>query len=379
NVAIDDVSMKVSNGFAFKGGKSVATNFDGQPSEEDWYIGSQGMPAYEGSGVSIKDNTLVFMNAQDGSMLATAQAYQNFVFSFDLSYIEIEGQEDEEGNITRTPSTWFGIVYGAPEANSMFGTQKMLYFQRSTLDLNNIKFADGTTRKWLGTSEDIYTNADGVITFVVTAIDGTVTIAWYKGEEKMGDATLYNQDTFGHISIQCTQNGNFEIQNAMVINLDEVATYELAEKTVDKVEFSVEEGATYEGAIDLGDMADKTAEFALNGEVEGFTMNEDGTFTFVAPETAPETPIVVNYTVEIDDWNLLGFAPAGDASKYTISGTVEITVTEKAVEPTSEDEPTSEEESHKKAKSGCNSMMMGSSLLVAVMGMAVVLTRKKED
>ncbi len=332
SVKLDNVILTAASGYEHKGGVSVAADFSSAINEEDWYVGSSGMPDYANSGVSVRDGALEFRNAQDGSMLASANEYQNFVFTFDITYLEREGEEDEEGNIIRPVSTWLGVVYGAPEKTTMFGSQPMLYFSNSLLDLLNTTYPDGSTRKWLTTAENIF-NADysgKTVSVRLEARDGTVCFSWYlkeaNGDKKLGEVTLYDQDTLGHISVQCTRGGNFSIDNARIVNTDDVADYTLTRKTVEKTEISLFTLESKTGAIELGDMKNKTAKFALAAAVEGFTMNEDGTYFYTAPATEPQDKIVVNYTAAIDDWDLLGYAPVGDASKYTLNGTIEITV-----------------------------------------------------
>lgn len=147
-VKLDDVILIAATGFEHKGGASAAVDFSSAADENDWYIGSAGMPDYDGSGVSVKDGRLIFRNAQDGSMISTVRDYQNFVFSFDIVYLEREGEEDDDGNIVRPRSTWLGMVYGAEEKNTGFGSESMVYFGSGTLDLLNTKYEDGSTRKW---------------------------------------------------------------------------------------------------------------------------------------------------------------------------------------------------------------------------------------
>ncbi len=330
-VKLDDVILIAATGFEHKGGASAAVDFSGAADENDWYIGSAGMPDYDGSGVSVKDGRLIFRNAQDGSMISTVRDYQNFVFSFDIVYLEREGEEDDDGNIVRPRSTWLGMVYGAEEKDTGFGSESMVYFGSGTLDLLNTKYEDGSTRKWLTADQDIFAlkYVGKTISVRLEACDGTVRISWYLKETdaELGEAVLYDQNTFGHVSVQCTQGGNFEIDNVMIVNTDEVAEYALTKKVLEKTELSAALSQTKTGAIDLGDMKDKTAMFALVQPVEGFEMRADGSYTYTAPSALPEGKILVAYTVEIDDWNLLGYSPAGSASKYTLNGTIEITVT----------------------------------------------------
>lgn len=64
-----------------------------------------------------------------GSVISSKEKFQNFVLQFDVPYIEREGQEDDDGNITRTVSTWIGLTFGMESAETLFSAenQKMIY------------------------------------------------------------------------------------------------------------------------------------------------------------------------------------------------------------------------------------------------------------
>ena len=221
--------------------------------------------------------------------------------------------------------------YGMPSYDTFFGDQDMVYFQKQTVDLfGNAKFADGTTRVWLTEAQDMYTqNAAGkVINFKFVAQDGTITVTLTNKTDgvEMYTFQIFNQDTTGHVSVQTTGCGNFELDNMYIVNLDDVVDYKLTQKTMEAKTENVFEGATISGAIDLGDMTNKSAVFTVAEAVEGFTMNADGTYTYAAPEAAPAAPVVVTYTVDIDDFDLGFVHPVGEASCYSVNGTITINV-----------------------------------------------------
>ena len=141
-------------------------------------------------------------------------------------------------------------------------------------------------------------------------------------------AVISEIDTYGHIGIQCTANGNFDIDNLILINTDETENYTLTKKTLSDTKITVSKGEKITGSIDLGDMENKTAVFTpVNSE--GFKLNEDGTYEFTAPASKPDEAIEVDYTVTIDDWKLDGwYSPVGDTSVYTVTGKVIIEVSE---------------------------------------------------
>lgn len=107
-------------------------------------------PDYTDGGLRVSDGKHSFFNAADGSVISSKEKFQNFVLQFDVPYIEREGQEDDDGNITRTVSTWIGLTFGMESAETLFSAenQKMIYMGPGTIDLLNAKFDDGSTRIW---------------------------------------------------------------------------------------------------------------------------------------------------------------------------------------------------------------------------------------
>ena len=336
-VRMDDLVIRVADSYVQNEAGSAALSFDGYDSIDDidsavWYVGSMSSPSYEGGGLRITDGALSFYNASDGSMLTSQEKFQNFVLQFDVVYLEREGQEDAEGNLLRNISTWIGITFGMDNADSVFHDQSMIYMGPGTIDLLNAQYDDGSTRVWA--PQDLWaSNMIGKgFTVRVEARDNRLTLAYcVDGEDESvldtPKAVISEIDTFGHVGIQCTDGGNFDIDNLILINTDEVENYELTEKESPVTQITAAEGQTVTGSIDLGDMTNKTAVFTPV-EQNGFKLNADGTYEYTAPAEAADIPSI-SYTVTIDDWCLDGwYSPVGSASEYTLTGSVQITVTE---------------------------------------------------
>ena len=155
NVQVDNIYVRVAGEYIQNNAKSAAINFDGMTSLNDidetvWHTGSASAPGYTDGGIFVTDGKLSFFNASDGSMFTSKEKFQNFVLQFDVPYIEREGQENDDGNLTRAVSTWLGITFGMENADTMFSAQgqKMIYLGPGTIDLTNAKFDDGSTRVW---------------------------------------------------------------------------------------------------------------------------------------------------------------------------------------------------------------------------------------
>ena len=336
-VRMDDLVIRVADSYVQNEAGSAALSFDGYDSIDDidsavWYVGSMSSPSYEGGGLRITDGALSFYNAADGSMITSQEKFQNFVLQFDVVYLEREGQEDAEGNLLRNISTWIGITFGMDNADSVFHDQSMIYMGSGTIDLLNAQYDDGSTRVWA--PQDLWaSNMIGKgFTVRVEARDNRLTLAYcVDGEDESvldtPKAVISEIDTFGHVGIQCTDGGNFDIDNLILINTDEVENYELTEKESPVTQITAAEGQTVTGSIDLGDMTNKTAVFTPV-EQNGFKLNADGTYEYTAPAEAADIPSI-SYTVTIDDWCLDGwYSPVDSASEYTLTGSVQITVTE---------------------------------------------------
>lgn len=341
NVQADNIYVRVAGEYIQNTAKSAAINFDGMTSIDDidetvWHTGSASTPGYTDGGVFVADGKLSFFNASDGSMFVSQEKFQNFVLQFDVPYIEREGQEDDEGNLTRTVSTWLGITFGMENKDTLFSAQgqKMIYLGPGTIDLSNAKFDNDTTRVWAPKNLWDMNMVGKTITVRLTARDNSLSLAYRIVEDEdisvldTPKAVISEIDTYGHIGIQCTANGNFDIDNLILINTDETENYTLTKKTLSDTKITVSKGEKITGSIDLGDMENKTAVFTpVNSE--GFKLNEDGTYEFTAPASKPDEAIEVDYTVTIDDWKLDGwYSPVGDASVYTVSGKVIIEVSE---------------------------------------------------
>lgn len=253
--------------------KSAAVNFDGLTSVEAidanaWHVGSASSPDYTDGGLRVSDGKLSFFNAADGSVISSKEKFQNFVLQFDVPYIEREGQEDDDGNITRTVSTWIGLTFGMESAETLFSAenQKMIYMGPGTIDLLNAKFDDGSTRIWA--PQDLWNMdfAGKTVTVRLVAKDNSLSLAYrVEGEDESvldtPKAVISNIDTYGHVGIQCTQNGNFDVDNLILINTDETENYTLTKKTPADTQVKAGVGEKVTGKIDLGDMVNKSAAF----------------------------------------------------------------------------------------------------------------------
>ena len=341
NVQMDNLYIRIAEDYIQNPAKSAAVNFDGMTSLDDldegtWHTGSVSAPDYTDGGLYVKDGKLSFFNASDGTMFTSAEKFQNFVLQFDIPYIEREGQEDEDGNLTRAVSTWLGITFGMENMDTMFSAQgqKMIYLGPGTIDLNNAQFDGGSTRVWA--PKNLWeTDLNGkTITIRLTARDNSLSLAYRIVEDEdisvldTPKAVISEIDTYGHIGIQCTANGNFDIDNLVLINTDETENYTLTQKTLSETKITATVGEKVTGSIDLGDMTNKSAVFTPVDR-EGFKLNADGTYEYTAPAAKPEEAIEFSYDVTIDDWNLDGwYSPVGNASVYTVTGKVVVEVNE---------------------------------------------------
>lgn len=339
-VQVDNIQIRVAGSYVQNPAKSAAVNFDGLTSVEaidanDWHVGSASSPDYTDGGLRVSDGKLSFFNAADGSVISSKEKFQNFVLQFDVPYIEREGQEDDDGNITRTVSTWIGLTFGMESAETLFSAenQKMIYMGPGTIDLLNAKFDDGSTRIWA--PQDLWNTdfAGKTVTVRLVAKDNSLSLAYrVEGEDESvldtPKAVISNIDTYGHVGIQCTQNGNFDVDNLILINTDETENYTLTKKTPADTQVKAGVGEKVTGKIDLGDMVNKSAAFTPV-EKDGLKLNADGSYEYTAPAAKPEGKVEFSYSVTIDDWKLGGwYSPAGEASEYTATGKIVVEITD---------------------------------------------------
>lgn len=339
-VQVDNIQIRVAGSYVQNPAKSAAVNFDGLTSVEAidanaWHVGSASSPDYTDGGLRVSDGKLSFFNAADGSVISSKEKFQNFVLQFDVPYIEREGQEDDDGNITRTVSTWIGLTFGMESAETLFSAenQKMIYMGPGTIDLLNAKFDDGSTRIWA--PQDLWNTdfAGKTVTVRLVAKDNSLSLAYrVEGEDESvldtPKAVISNIDTYGHVGIQCTQNGNFDVDNLILINTDETENYTLTKKTPADTQVKAGVGEKVTGKIDLGDMVNKSAAFTPV-EKDGLKLNADGSYEYTAPAAKPEGKVEFSYSVTIDDWKLGGwYSPAGEASRYTVNGKIVVDITD---------------------------------------------------
>ena len=283
-------------------GRSLSTDFE-EELNKNWHIVSKPSPDTNGY-VAVEDGKLEFELAGDGSQFGTKYEYANFELKFDIVVQQLD--EDDEGNLTK-PSTWPGISFARPELESAFWAPgaKLIYFQTSTIDLLN--FA-GNGRTWLGPEDDMHhiDNFGAVFTIRLRAENGTVELYVLNNrienavEKKL--ATWENVDTAGYVAICCTAGGNFTVDNFSITNLDgNERVNAKPEVTTAETTMEVVGGETVTGALTATDADLDALTYVLvedNTATHGtLTLNQDGTYTFVAKEDAATGTVTFKYAV----------------------------------------------------------------------------------
>ena len=350
-------------------GRTLSTDFETELNK-NWQLVSKPSPDTEGY-VAVENGKLEFELAGDGAFFGTKYKYVNFDLKFDVKMQLFD--EDDDGNIIKD-STWVGVSFGKETIDASFaeGTSKLVYFQRTTMDL--LGFA-GNARTWVVGEQDLFDASNSTYTVRVHALDGTLTVyvtcldAATPTETKI--AQYYNVNTDGYVGICCTAGGNFTIDNYSITNLDgNEAQNGIPTITTETTTVNVKAGETVNGNVTASDadedalkfelVADNTAEYGV------LTFNADGTYSFVAKEEATTGSVTFTYKVT-------------DTEDYSEVATVTIEVTAKPVEqPEDPEQPENPEQP--KPIFGCNGSIAATLLgTIALCGVVVFCKRRKEN
>ena len=350
-------------------GRTLSIDFETELNK-NWQLVSKPSPDTEGY-VAVENGKLEFELAGDGAFFGTKYKYVNFDLKFDVKMQLFD--EDDDGNIIKD-STWVGVSFGKETIDASFaeGTSKLVYFQRTTMDL--LGFADNA-RTWVVGEQDLFDASNSTYTVRVHALDGTLTVyvtcldAATPTETKI--AQYYNVNTAGYVGICCTAGGNFTIDNYSITNLDgNEAQNGIPTITTETTTVNVKAGETVNGNVTASDadndalkfelVADNTAEYGV------LTFNADGTYSFVAKEEATTGSVTFTYKVT-------------DTEDYSEVATVTIEVTAKPVEqPEDPEQPENPEQP--KPIFGCNGSIAATLLgTIALCGVVVFCKRRKEN
>lgn len=219
-----------------------------------------------GNGAVVKDGALVFEGASDGTYVGPNYRYSNFELSFDVTSLRYDEYLDEDLDILYGASSWIGVTFGAEEAGQPYSAagSELLYFDHNW----NLKGEYGRVVRMSGgtvDTNDIYAtfpnmwkpenNTRGGFTIKITAIDGTVNVYVRYKDEPLSAltepvATYTGVDHYGYISLCCTANAYYTIDNLSVRNLDEHETAETVPApkaegvALDKTSVELTEGGT---------------------------------------------------------------------------------------------------------------------------------------
>ena len=362
-------------------GRTLSTDFETELNK-NWQLVSKPSPDTEGY-VAVENGKLEFELAGDGAFFGTKYRYVNFDLKFDVKMQLLD--EDDDGNVIKD-STWVGVSFGKETIDASFaeGTSKLVYFQRTTLDL--LGFA-GNARTWVVGEQDLFDASNSTYTVRVHALDGTLTIyvtcldAATPTETKI--AQYHNVNTAGYVGICCTAGGNFTIDNYSITNLDgNEAQNGIPTITTETTTVNVKAGETVNGNVTASDADEDALKFELvddnTAEYGVLTFNADGTYSFVAKEEATTGSVTFTYKVT-------------DTEDYSEVATVTIEVTAKPVEqpedpeqPENPEQPEDPEQPENpeqpKPIFGCNGSIAATLLgTIALCGVVVFCKRRKEN
>ena len=321
--------------------------------------------------VEVVDGTLKFTKACDGTYWGPKYAYTNFDLKFDIKFFY-----DEEEEIIN--SAWAGIAFGKKDTwfvNNDFALNKLVYLQNGVAD--NIGLAG--TRGWYPSKDgnaNYYNvmhpaNAQYWYTVELKAIDGHVDfILSRKGDEE--GVKLYsidNVDTEGYIAICSTTNGNYQIDNFSIADLDKPVN-ELPTDTTETKSYEVNENSIsgkVSGTSAYGTEITYSLKEDKTGEAGKLVFNNDGSWTFTKKEQLEEDKDV-SFTYLIHD------------GSDVVEGTITLKCS-KNYTPTPDPEPDPEPEPEPTPeKKGCGGSIIATSAIIstlALAGGAIALASKK--
>ena len=360
-------------------GRTLSTDFEAELNK-NWQLVSKPSPETEGY-VAVENGKLEFELAGDGAFFGTKYKYVNFDLKFDVKMQLFD--EDDDGNIIKD-STWVGISFGKETIDASFaeGTSKLIYFQRTTMDL--LGFA-GNARTWVVGEQDLFDASNSTYTVRVHALDGTLTVyvtcldSANPTETKI--AQFHNVNTAGYVGVCCTAGGNFTVDNYSITNLDgNEAQNGVPTITTESTTVSVNAGETVNGSVTASDADGDALKFELvadnTAEYGALTFNADGTYSFVAKEDAATGSVTFTYKVT-------------DTEDYSEVATVTIEVTAKPVEEPTPDQPTPDqptpeqptpEQPQPEQNSGCGGSILATLFgTIALCGVVVFCKRRKEN
>lgn len=183
-----------------------------------------GVQEYNGESVLMLENAGL-------CCLSTKYEYSNFELTFDVPYLQRKDEVDEEGNVVKPLSGWFGVTYG-DEAEQMVGhgfaqSADFILFDRYSSVKSLVRETTSIPRANLANTAYDYFAEDETRGFsvLVRMVDGHIDlgIKWMD-EEKFNIFSSYDLDTHstptGYIHIWACEIANWAMDNLVIKNLD---------------------------------------------------------------------------------------------------------------------------------------------------------------
>ena len=134
-------------------------NFNNGEYNTNYFYSKSTAGAMSPSALFVKDGALCFQNTAD-AFISTQYTYSNFELSFDLLDLSRTAEYDENGNLVRVISNWFGIAFGVDTINKTAGetvqTESWLHFDGIPMDVGGVPVDH--TEYWLSPRYVLYSN-----------------------------------------------------------------------------------------------------------------------------------------------------------------------------------------------------------------------------
>ena len=183
------------------------------------YPRGQSVEQYNGNYV------LMFRNVQN-AYICTAYKYSNFEMTFDVPYMDVITEYDQNGNCSRRGQTNLYVSIGGEQAEYSTGAWKsavdtIVYNTKNVHSFNNKNEINAELTK------DPWAENGRPFSVKVSVVDSVVTagIKWMEEKEYQTVLTyqLKSGTPTGHVQIWIPTNGNCAIDNIKVTNLDKDA------------------------------------------------------------------------------------------------------------------------------------------------------------
>ena len=134
-------------------------HFDNGEYNTNYFYSKSTAGAMSPSALYVKDGVLCFQNTAD-AFISTQYTYSNFELTFDLLDLSRTAEYDENGNLIRIISNWFGIGFGVDTVSKTAGetvqTESWLHLEGIPMDLSG-KPVDHT-QYWLSPRYVLYSD-----------------------------------------------------------------------------------------------------------------------------------------------------------------------------------------------------------------------------